>query len=150
MRNRIAASIVSLAVAIGTVLATAPSAQAASQGNCSFTVPKPTISSSTGKASWSMKVSCTSLPAMRIDRQVVVDLMADDAVIDDVLKWTVKNTKKAGEYTVSGSGWPCQEDAVGNDEIYLRAHIETKQAVFPNPWVKGSWVNGPVRSGNCW
>lgn len=121
-------------------------AQAATQYGCSFNVPKPSISG--GKASFKVVVSCPSKYGL-YKRQIVVDLMADDAVTDNVLKWTVVGATNAGTYTISRSGWPCQEDSVGNDEIYLRVRIERGGAGNVG-WIKGDWVRGTTVSGNCY
>ena len=128
------------------VLSPSPAFAATTQYGCTFSVPKPAISG--GKASFKLTVKCTNT-VKPYNRQVVVDLMADDAVIDDTLQWTAVSTPNITTYTISRSGWKCQEDAVGNDEIYLRAHMEKGKAGNVG-WNKGAWVNGAAVSGNCY
>lgn len=123
---------------------TAPAAAAeTTQHSCTFSVPKPTVVS--GKASFTIKMTCGRLNSLSVNRQMVVDLVGDDPwpLPDKVMKWSVKNTYSAKYYQWTFTGWPCNEDN-GDDELYLRVHSEVYTL---GGWQKKGWVNGPRLTG---
>lgn len=112
------------------------------QFGCTFTPPKPTISS--GKTNFTVKASCAT---SRDRRKVSVELVADDKSYDDTLRAASTSVPAGrGSYSIAGSRWVCQEDNPGADEIYLRVRIEAYQN---GSWRKSAWKNGSAAVGDC-
>lgn len=131
-----------------TAISAAPAA-AASQNGCTFSAPTPKIVK--GKANFTISIKCTTNASW--DRQVVWDLVGNDLPIrTHVMKWGVKQINKKGSYTWSFTGWPCNEDAIGNDEIYVAVRTGTRSAIAAGAgggYKMAGWVNGKTVSGAC-
>lgn len=151
-----------VALVVGSVgaLSAAP-ASAATQNGCSWSVPKPSVVD--GKANFKLVVTCTTTMKFGTTpmREVVLDLVGDDVSFDDTIKWGWKEIPNSGTYTFDIKGWPCNEDAIGNDEIYVRVHTGTRTAaqigaaatqggLKPGQGYKmAAWTVGATASGAC-
>lgn len=147
-RNLSAALAVLVALGSLTALSAAP-ASAAAQNGCTFSAPTPKIVS--GKANFTISINCTSNASW--DRQIVWDLVGNDLPArTHVMKWGVKQISKKGNYSWSFTGWPCNEDVIGNDEIYIAVRTGTRSAIVAGAgggYKMASWVNGKTVSGGC-
>lgn len=74
--------------------------------------------------------------------------MGDDVVVDDVMKWDRRRIDNRGNYSFRFTGWPCNEDRPGTDEIYVRVRVEGYSPAAGG-WIKSSWANGTRTSGSC-
>ena len=147
-------AVVLLASGMGVWIAPSAASAATTQGGCTFSVPKPTFNSSTRTAGFSVKFSCPKAynGYNQYDRQLLVDLMENDGVRSQFITYRLRKAKSAGTYYVSASGIRCNYDAVGNEELYLRARVETMSAVAAGAgtgWTKGKNIGGAQISVSC-
>ena len=135
-----AAALVVAAMSFHACTRTTPAAT--TQSGCTFSVPTPSIASST--ANFTVTATCAS---SKDKRQLDVALVADDPSYDDSLRVASTPVRTGtSSYSVTRKGWACHEDAKGKDEVYLRVRIEAHPG---KSWHKDKWVNGSAASGDC-